>query len=439
MSKPKGKRGGGTRISLEHGVQSSRLHWIHAQASKERQQIVFVAHAVVDGTDYRKFQSDVSGLGSGRNWIRRGDNLEITDGKDWLDKMLEVMEDCSWFHRRTRDTIIKGKHKGLTKIRYARRNMEDRKKLGPTDRRSRPDTDLMRETIDLRPDHSKVLQYLIEDGRKNDLFPLLAEVQKEQIRLFEEIYKGRKVVAEGEHVDSGQYHFDHWHTGINEQEVSEHGAVVKIDQQTETLIAKGRKKSFRIRAEFRSFGVGDGMASFDRHRSALEENGHEAKKIMGYTHERLLQNTASTEKQNKEFPRDLRMWRAVDQLVGKKLRELDPDLYDKALSEYAEWIEAGYDLGKLGIKEETLVETKHKQRKAELEGLKSIVRFFVEFIVAIPGVMPALRANDLVWGRFQELLKLIEPEKEPDVEPKKSRAKGKRGQDQSQDAPQQEM
>jgi hypothetical protein len=280
---------------------------------------------------------------------------------------------------------------------------------------------------------------LIEDGRKSDLFPLLAEVQKEQIRLFEEIYKGRKVVAEGEHVDSGQYHFDHWHTGINEEEVGDHGAVVKMEDDNEVLKVEGIKKSFRIRAEFRSYGVGDGMASFDRHRSALEENGSQAKKIMGYTHARLLENTASTEKQNKEFPRDLRMWRAVDQFVGDKLRELDPVLYKKALSEYAEWIESGYDLGKLGIKEETLEVTRHKQRKAELEGLKSIVRFFVEFIMAIPGVMQAFRANDQVWDRFQELLKLIEPEKEPDVEPKKSRAKSKKGQDKSQNSPQQEM
>lgn len=436
MPKPKGKRGGGTRISLEHGVQSSRLHWIHAQASKERQQIVFVAHAVVDGTDYRKFQSDVSGLGSGRNWLRCGDDLEITDGKEWLDKMLEVMEDCSWFHRRTRETIKKGKHKGLTKIRYPRRKMEDRKQLGATDRRGRPDTDLMRETIDLRPDHSKVLQYLIEDGRKKDLFPLLAAVQKEQIRLFEEIYKGRKVVAEGEHVDSGQYHFDHWHTGINEEDVSDHGAVVKIEQGNEILKVKGANEKFRIRAEFRSFGVGDGMASFDRHRSALEENGHDAKKIMGYTHDRLLQNTESTQKQNKEFPRDLRMWRAVDEFVGDKLRELDPDLYDKALSEYAEWIEAGYELGKLGVKEETLAESKHKQRKAELEGLKAIIRFFVEFMMKIPGVMQVLKADDQVWGRFEEMLKLIEPEKDPNEEPKKTRAKNRAGQSPSMGGPQ---
>ena len=75
---------------------------------------------------------------------------------------------------------------------------------------------------------SKVLQYLIEDGRKDALIPILAEIQECQIELFEEIYEGRRIVAEGEHVDSGQYHFDHWHTGIAESEVEDHGAVVEL-------------------------------------------------------------------------------------------------------------------------------------------------------------------------------------------------------------------
>ena len=92
---------------------------------------------------------------------------------------------------------------------------------------------------------------------------------------------------------------------------------------------------------------------------------------MGYTLERLVGNTELAEKQNEEYPRDLRLWRAIDQFVDRKLRELDPELCDKARLQYADWIEAGYDLGKLGINEETAEQSKHKRRKKELEDLRA--------------------------------------------------------------------
>lgn len=365
MAKNKGKSNVASFNAILHGLQTHWLHLIHTRESKERQKIVFVAHEVVDDTDYPKFRSKLSGLGSGRNWIVREGTPELTDGEAWIAEMMEIMTDGMRFHQRQRNTT----KDGTLKVRYVPRKLEDRKKMGPTDTKGRPQTDLLRETIDLRPDHSRVLQYLAEAGRTADLMPVLAEIQAEEIRLFEEIHPGRRIKSEGEHTDSGQYHFDHWHTGIEKVEVDDQGAIVADDENGEEILVSGEKMEIRTRHVFRNFGVGDGMASFDRHRSALEDSGRDAKRIMGYTLGRLVGNTASAEEQNGEYPRDLRLWRAIDQFVDRKLRELDPELCDKARLQYADWIEAGYDLGKLGINEETAEQSKHKRRKKELEDL----------------------------------------------------------------------
>lgn len=445
MSTSAGKRGRGTRISVIHGWQDSWLHWLHSKESKERQKIVYVAHEVIDGTDYPKFKSDLSALGKGRNWIRKDGKLNITPGKKWVEEMFQLIDDCSWFHRRMRSAISKGQNKGKQKIRYTQRYVNDRSVLSKTDKHSRPETDLLRETIDMRPDHSKVLEYLIEDGRKNDLIPILAEIQECQIELFEEIYEGRRIVAEGEHVDSGQYHFDHWHTGITESEVDDHGAVVELvnqgsckgkanaNEKEEKLLIKGKKEKFRLRTPFSAYGVSDGMASFDRHRRALEDDGRDAKNIMGFTHDKLLGNIELVKEKNKKrlveragrkceeireqdvMPRDIRMWRQVDEFVDLKLRQLDPALCDRARKEYANWLQDGYELEKLGIRKETLEVTKHKKRKHELATLKSAVRAFLELILAIPGVMQILKANDSLWSKLQDLTEMVAPEKEEDL------------------------
>lgn len=442
MSNNNGKRGRGTRISVIHGFQDSWLHHIHAKESKERQRVVHVAHEVLDGTDYPKFKSDLTGLGNGRNWIRKDGELIITPGEKWVEEMFELIDDCSWYHQRMRNKIQKGDKKGKRKIRYAQRNINDRSKLSKTDKHSRPETDLLRETIDLRPDHSKVLENLVKSGRKDDLLRVLAEIQQHQIELFEEIYEGRKIVSEGEHVDSGQYHFDHWHHGIKECKVSDHGAVVELvgdgpdKDKSEKLLVNGKEETFRLRTPFSGYGVSDGMASFDRHRSALESDGRNAKSIMGFTHEKLLGNIELVQEKNKKrlekkepkrsadiqdleiMPRDIRMWREVDEFVDSKLRELDPVLCDKARKEYADWIQNGYELEKLGIRKESLQVTKHKKRKHELEKLKAAVRTILELILAIPGVIGLLKADDKIWAKVDDLMKMVAPEKEEDLAPK---------------------
>ncbi len=451
MNKAKGKRGGATRISVIHGDQNSWLHYIHAKESKERQKIAYVAHEVMDGTDYPKFKSDLSALGDGRNWIRKNGKLNITPGKKWVELMFQLIDDCSWFHQRMRSLEKEGKNKGKHKIRYVQRYLNDRKVLSKTDEHSRPKTDLLRETVDMRPDHSRALQYLLEDGRKNDLIPILAEIQEYQITLFETIYEGRKIVSEGEHVDSGQYHFDHWHTGIAETEVDDHGAVVKLvgkgpdKDKAEELQVAGKKEKFWLRTPFNIYGVSDGMASFDRHRRALEDDGRNAKDIMGFTHEKLLGNIELVQEKNKKrlekranrkredvsekdiMPRDIRMWRQVDEFVDRKLRELDPELCDKARKEYADWLQHGYELEKLGIRRETLEVTKHKKRKHELAILKSAVRAFLELILAIPGVMQLLKASDRVWAKVEEISVMVAPENEEDLATEDKARKGLEG------------
>ena len=442
MSKSKGKRGGATRISVIHGWQDSWLHYIHARESKARQEIVYVAHEVLEGTDYPKFKSDLSGLGKGRNWLRQDGELKITPGKEWVEEMFKIIDDCSWYHQRMRNTIPKGENQGKVKVRYAERNMNDRSVLSKTDKHSRPETDLLRETIDMRPDHSRVLQYLVEDGRKNDVFQILAEIQQHQIEMFEEIYEGRKIVSEGEHVDSGQYHFDHWHSGITESEVGDHNAVVELlgdgpdKDKEEKVLVQGKKEKFRLRTPYSSYGVSDGMASFDRHRSALESDGRDAKAIMGFTHAKLLGNIEFVKERNRKrlekrkpkissgdsqekniLPRDIRMWRQVDEFVDLKLRELEPKLCDKARKEYADWLQDGYELAKLGIREESLQVTKHKKRKYELENLKAAVRFFLDLIMKIPGVMQIIHdKTNPISNKFKELVEMVAPEKEEDME-----------------------
>lgn len=417
MGKNKGKRNVATYNAVLHGLQSHWLHLLHTKQSKKRQKIVFVAHEVMDGSDYPVFRSDVKGLGSGRNWILRDGKAELTDGPEWVEEMMEMLTDGMRYDTRQRNATKDGEFR----IRYTPRDVEDRKKKGKTDKKGRQLTDLMRETIDLRPDHSKVLQYLLENGRKSELLPVLAEIQAEEIRLFEEIHHGRRILSNGEHTDSGQYHFDHWHSGIEEIEVHDHGAIVVDGPEGEEVLKSGENKKVRKRHLFRIYGVGDGMASFDRHRSALREAGHDAKSIMGHTIKKLARNTKSAKKQNGEFPRDLRLWRAIDKFVDQKLRELDPGLCDKARTEYVEWLEAGYDLQKLGIKEETLEQSKHKRRKKELESLQAAVRVVMELILAIPGVVFLLKSSETVWKKIDDLLTMVAPKEDPEVQPKKRR------------------
>lgn len=418
MAKNKGKSNVASFHGILHGLQEHWLHLMHAKQSKERRKLVYVAHEVVDGTDYPAFRSDLTGLGSGRNWLVRDGEPELTAGTAWIEAMMEIMTDCMSFHQRQRNSTKDEK----IKIRYTPRKVKDREKKGKTDKKDRPQTDLMRETIDFRPDHSRVIQYLLEAGRAKHLIPVVAEIATEEIRLFEEVHPDRKVKSGGEHTDSGQYHFDHWHSGISEIVVTDHKAIVVDGAKGEEILESGEAMKIRMRNVFRNYGVGDGMASFDRHRSALEDDGRDAKAIMGHTLAKLEANTITSAEQNGEFPRDLRLWRAVDKFVDQKLRSLDPTLCDKARAEYADWIEAGYDRDKLGIEEETLQQSKHKRRKTELENLRAAVRVVLEMILAIPGVALLLQASKALWKKIDELSTSVAPTVDPSAEPKKRRS-----------------
>jgi hypothetical protein len=417
----KGKSNTASINSIRHGLQEHWMHLMHSRESKERRKIVYIPHEVADDSDYPIFGSNLSGLGSGRNWLVENGDTQLTKGEDWIEAMMEIMTDLMTFDRRDRTTTKDGK----VKIYYKNRKVKDRQKLGKTDKKNRPETDLQRETIDLRPDHSRVIQLLIENGRKNDLLPILDEIRLEQIRIFEKIHPGRKVRSLGEHTDSGQYHLDHWHSGIEEVLVEDSCAIIEGQDGNEKILTEGKKKKVRLRQGFRNYGVGDGMASIDRHRGALEDEGKNAESIMGHAYKVLFINIKKAEKQNGEDPRDLALWRGVDQYVDMKLRTLDSDLCNKVRGEYVEWLEAGYDLGKLGIKEETLMQSKHKQRKMELDNLKSVVRFFLELILKIPGILQLIQSNETAKDQLNNLMTLVQPDKDPEVEAKKSKSKSK--------------
>lgn len=362
------KRRNATRGGIEHGVVSHATHQRDKKAFEKRRgarkQKVFVAVGIAEpGTEYPAFQSDLSALGTGANWLvgkRSGSPLLTECGGDrWIELMSRIRSWADHYHQRqVRSVEIKvspergarARHTTTKKVRqvgYYRRKIKDRVTLGPTDKHARKESDLMRETIDLRPDHSRALQYMLENLEKRDAVEdALAEIRQEKIRLFEEIY-GRRVVGVGEHPDSGQYHNDLWHKGIRSDLVTDSGALV--EGKDGSRLTGGKSKKVRLRTEFRQFGVSVGVASWDRHRSALEEFGADARSLMSEEMKIIERNTETAEKQNGELPRDLRLLNRLDAFVRERLEKIDINLYRHANEDYVRWLEGGYRQGKLGL------------------------------------------------------------------------------------------
>jgi hypothetical protein len=221
-----------------------------------------------------------------------------------------------------------------------------------------------------------VIEYLLKVGRRDDLLPVIDQIRMEMVRLFEEIYE-RYAICLGEHDDSGQFHNDIWSTGIYEENVTDSGAVVTGKANAEVAVKPGKEKTVRLRKLFRAYGVGVGMASFDRHRRALEEAGLSGAEVMGWTAEVLARNAevaagrkrakCAVEGQVCEEARDLRMYSKLDEFVAAKLKALDPQIYDRAAAEYVVFLNDGYAGKKLGLKEETAEISKLKRRIEDLE------------------------------------------------------------------------
>lgn len=353
-----GKKRELTLGSGRHGVASSKTHRDDQLAFKrreaEKRKKRFQAYEVGDADTYAPFNSDVSAIGQGRNWIiRKGRRFWELGGEAWVELMMRMGRQRVGYHQRQ-------VRKGV--VGYYWRKVRDRSVLGPTDKTHRPLTDVARETIDLRPDHSRALSKILKVPKHAaKLESALAAIRNEKLRLFEEIYH-RQVLGVGEHPDSGQFHHDLWHSGIRSAVVEDLGAEKKNGK-----FHGGSKMKVRERTPYRSYGVSVGVASWDRHRSALTDHGLEPGKVMGPTLEILQRNEAKVHERYGEPARDLRMLRELDSLVDRILRAIDPDLCDEARGEYIDWIQAGYEQGKLGVKPMVAKKMKLEAEVAELD------------------------------------------------------------------------
>jgi hypothetical protein len=307
------------------------------------------------------FGSDLNLLGQGRKFgLRNKDGKRVLvalNSSDWEEQLARSKNNLSWYHQARKNT----------KSGYTVRKVRDRTKLGEKDKRARADSDLQRETIDLRPDHSRAVQYFLESGHTEAVRGMVARIREKKILLFEKIYPGRRVLFVSEHDDSGQLHHDLWHSGIREHS---------------TKLHKGKK--VRERVAFRRFGVGVGVTSWYRHFTALSQRGGTSKSAattMGAAYDVLKRNIASAREQNGEEARDILLTKKLDEYVQEQLDTLASELTGKsreiprqAHDEYRTWLSDGYAAGLLGVKDSPEVrflaaEAQVRRQKKEIEAL----------------------------------------------------------------------
>ena len=348
-------RNNATEHSVGHGNQSSILHGIDVEKNKElqhqRKANKTEPRKVVPDYEEPVFRSDVSALGGGKCFrITRGQAI-LMDGKEWEQSLWEAARDMNWYHQ-----AQKGK---AGKIIYKRRKIKDRIKLSPTDKHQRPQTDVARQTIDLRPDISRAVQYMLEAGMKKEAASLTASALQFKIQLFEKFYPGRRIIFTGEHDDAGQHHDDLWHTGIIEctdEKIKgrENGKVVN--------------RSKRERTPFVICGVGVGAAYWSRHFSALRDTGYSPEDIKSFASRTLVALQEDTETVIERYrckPRDVCLFAVLDRLVYRKLQKLAPEIAKRANLEYAQFLKENYCAGKIGVKQ-----SKSKRLEQELASEK---------------------------------------------------------------------
>jgi hypothetical protein len=355
----------------------------------------------------------------GRNWFLtpKGDLKEV-DSPKWAIGIAAIEAENSWYHcRQVRKE----------KVGYNERKVKDRSKLGANDKTGRAFTDVERETIDLRPDHSRAIQYFLEAGKNQEVEQLLEEIRKEKIRLFEKIYR-RDVLAVGEHPDSKQFHNDLWHGGIRMTKVRDNKATQEVKADGKVKLTGGSEREVRLREPFRVYGVGVGVCSWDRHRRALMNANENPESTMGDTLKVLRRNRDSAKKQNGEPARDLALLETLDAFIHDRLNAIDAELTQKALKEYTYWIKTGYSQGKLGLKQETALVTRLKDEvkeiknerdglndevaklREEVEGHKTVrkwIRQTFVLLLAIPLLVDAIRRVPKAWALVEDLAEAI--------------------------------
>lgn len=344
-----------TKHSVAHSDKNDKLHQTDVKKNKElkakRRANPQEPRQAVPPEEEPKFASDVSALKShGCYRVVNGDLVPM-EGPEWQAAFWRVCLDLSWYHQLQKRKT----KKGITES-YKVRVIKDREKLGKTDKHHRPETDVARETIDLRPDHSRAIQYMLEQGLKTEADVILAEARTLKIRLFEKIYR-RWAIFLSDHDDSGQHHDDVWHTGI-EEDVND---VIRGRDKNKRWVFRAK----RTRTPFVSYGVGIGAACWSRHFSALRDAGcprEHAEAFAGSTLAALDADALQVHERHQCKPRDVRLRSVLDRLVHRKLKKIAPAMVEKANREYAEFLEDNYRAGLIGVK---------KSKRARIKALEA--------------------------------------------------------------------
>jgi len=350
------KRGIANRQTIAHGNQRSKGHADDVAKSKTRRKYKYTRREIAPEEESPKFESVISSLGGGKCFVVSNGKLTEKEGAVWEELLAAEKLKWSWYHQKQ-----KVKRKTGVKDVWKVRKLKDRTQKSPTDKTGRKNTDVERETIDLRPDHSRAVQYLLEAGKGNQVAAALSEIRKEKILLFQTIY-GHRVLFVGEHDDAGQHHDDLWHCGTSEHETE-----------------KVRGLPLRTRNPFKSYGVSVGAASWARHFSAARDfrvDESVLRELAGPTMEALEEDIAAATKQNDEAPRDLRLLSELDKFAAQRLKAIDPGIVQRANGEYWDWIKANYRAGKIGVikSREEVLDEKVSGLEKELSEIKVVLK-----------------------------------------------------------------
>lgn len=373
-----GKETPATKDSVAHGDVRSKLHQKHQQQQKNQKEQA--RREKGSGVRWVKKQTHEEGklwplfesclkdfLGEGETFRAKRDDqrrivgLEVQEGKEWQSTLNAWRKDMSWY------SVARKYKKGPG---WTGRNMRDREQPSITDVSPRPETDILRITHELRPDHSRALLRQCEAEKTSEVKKLIEEFYWRSSAKWEELHPGRVGDHVGGHLNSGQVHRDLWHCGITEH-------------YDETAPDNLR----RDRVPYTSYGVGPGSTAFVRHLQVMMEAFGTTEDCASLTISEMDSNIAKAKKQNKCDPRDLAFNEWLDTWMWEEICKIDSDIAHSARLEYAEHVRGGYRAGKLGIQaksaaeyekelkalteEKTKLEAELVAREAEISGLKS--------------------------------------------------------------------
>jgi hypothetical protein len=248
------------------------------------------------------------------------DNGELVaqGGAEWEAEMEALMKELSWYHG-----------PGNKKERIKTRVRDEEGKVIAR----YPASDVLRETIELRPDHSLAIQMMVRSGRKSEAVELLAEARRLKVELFEKLFH-RKVLGVAQHNDSKHLHDDLWHTGITITDEN-------ISKQ------KNVERFRRDRVPFNIYGVGTGTIAWNRHLEVMRQSGMNEEEIKDLTREIPGIVESNIGNAHKEL-RDLKLYNGLDEFFARRLGEIAPSEARRARAEYLNFLKRGYENKTLG-------------------------------------------------------------------------------------------